>query len=184
MKTKPRKIEPTPAPITPVPTTRAEAEALLARIGEGQRSVQDTLTRMNAEMAIIKQVYEDEARPQREQIEADFAALAAWSEGARGELLKGDAKSVKLTSGELGWRTTPPRVTLSKIGVVIASLKALNLHRFLRQTEEVNKDAMLAEPEAVRGVKGVSITQTEMFWAKPFGTEIEQTQLVRAAEGK
>lgn len=182
MKTKLQKAEPAPTPITPVPKTRVEAEALLARIGEAQRSIQDTLTRMNAEMAIIKQVYEDEARPQREQIEADFAALAAWSEDAKGEFLQGDAKSVKLTSGEIGWRKTPPKVTLSKIGVVIASLKALNLHRFLRQVEEVNKDAMLAEPEAVRGVKGVSITQTEVFWARPFATELEQTRLV--AESK
>ena len=47
------------------------------------------------------------------------------------------------------------------------------LKRFIRTKEEINKEAILDEPEVVASVKGISITQKEDFVIVPFETELE-----------
>ena len=47
------------------------------------------------------------------------------------------------------------------------------LNRLIRVKEEVNKDAILAEPETVANIKGISITQREEFIVIPFETALE-----------
>ena len=42
------------------------------------------------------------------------------------------------------------------------------------------KDLILAEPEAVDHIKGISITQKEEFVAKPFESEIERAEPAKA----
>ncbi|MDL2275823.1 host-nuclease inhibitor Gam family protein [Desulfosarcina sp. OttesenSCG-928-G10] len=41
-------------------------------------------------------------------------------------------------------------------------------------SEDVNKEAMLADPEAARQVPGVTIVQTEDFVVTPHETELEE----------
>ena len=57
---------------------------------------------------------------------------------------------------------------------VLETLKRLGLSRFIRVKEEPNKEAMLAEPEAVAGLAGVKIEQGEDFVIVPFETELEE----------
>ena len=42
---------------------------------------------------------------------------------------------------------------------VLGYLRMVSLNRLIRVKEEVNKDAILAEPETVANIKGISITQ-------------------------
>lgn len=162
------------------PKTLAEVEELIAVIGDCQRLVKGIETRMNDELALIKTTYEAEARPHKLQAEAALEAVVEYCEAHKGELLVGDRKSVKLASGEIGWRTSPPKVTIRKESVVLEALKRLGLHRFIRLgPEEVNKDAVLADPEAVKGVRGISISQSEDLWVKPFSSQIEPVELSR-----
>jgi phage host-nuclease inhibitor protein Gam len=65
-------------------------------------------------------------------------------------------------------------VTVRAAGIVIEALKRLGLTRFLRVKEEINKEAILAEPDAVRDVKGISISQGEDFVIVPLATELEE----------
>ena len=56
---------------------------------------------------------------------------------------------------------------------VLEALRRLGLHRFIRRKEEVNKEAILAEPQAVSAVPGISIAQgVEDFAITPFEIEI------------
>jgi phage host-nuclease inhibitor protein Gam len=43
----------------------------------------------------------------------------------------------------------------------------LKLDRFLRQKLEVNKEAVLAEPEIAEQVKGITVKQDEDFFVAP-----------------
>ena len=72
------------------------------------------------------------------------------------------------------WRMRPPRVAIRAVDNVLETLKRLGLSRFIRVKEEPNKEAMLAEPEAVAGLAGVKIEQGEDFVIVPFETELEE----------
>jgi hypothetical protein len=53
------------------------------------------------------------------------------------------------------WRIRPPSVAIRGAEAVIAHAQALGLAKFVRTKEEVNKEAILNEPDQVRGVAGI-----------------------------
>ncbi len=163
-----------------VPATQDEAEIILQEIGDLQREVSRIEAAMNDELSVIKGRYEELAKPVNSAIETKFTALHAWAEAHRGELLAKGGKTAKLATGDVAWRTTPPSVTVRQPAVVIETLKRLGLKRFVRTKEEVNKEAILSEPEAVKGVAGITISQKEEFVAKPFSSEIERAEPAKA----
>ena len=157
------------------PNDQAEAEEFIAKIGELQRDVSRINDDMNDQLSVIKQSFEEQAQPLNTEIEELFSGVKAWAETNRDNLLKGKLKTVKVASGEISWRITPPRVSVRGADKVIDALKTLGLDRFLRTKQEVNKDQILAEPDAVVGVvAGIGITQKEEFIVKPFESEIEK----------
>ncbi|KFB96134.1 exonuclease inhibitor, partial [Trabulsiella guamensis ATCC 49490] len=91
-------------------------------------------------------------------------------EANRAELTRdGKTKTANLTTGEVRWRARPPSVTIRKVEDVIAMLKKLSLGKFLRNKEEINKEAILASPTEVKGIAGIAIkTGVEDFEIIPF----------------
>lgn len=164
----------------PVPKTAAQAEQLLADIGRAQRQVSTIENRMNDRLAKIKQEFEEQAKPLNDEIEQKFAALHAWAEANKGELLKGKAKTAKLATGELSWRTTPPSVAIRSVKVVLEILKKQKklYKQFVRTKPEINKEAILANPEMVKDISQIKIVKKEEFAAKPYESEIEKVETV------
>lgn len=158
----------------PTPGNQEEAEDMIAQIGALQRQVIAIETAMNDELAAIKRGFEEEAQPLNAKIETLFLGVKAWAETNRTDICKGARKTVSLTSGEISWRKTPKKVTLKKVDDVIQALKSLKLDRFVRTKEEVDKEGILNDVEAVQGVKGITISQKEEFIVKPFESEIEK----------
>lgn len=168
----------------PTPRTRAEAEELLHQIGIHQREVARINSDMNDDLSEIKRRYEEQAQPHNDTIAQQFQAVHAFCEANRDDLLTGKLKSARMATGEIGWRTTPPKVMINKVAQVIEAIKALGHKQFLRTKEEINKDAMLADEEsrALAGsIKGITIKQTEEFFARPFESDIEQAETVSIA---
>ena len=157
-----------------VPASRAEADEAIRIIGDYQRQRSDLQTAMNTRLAEIKADFEQRAQPIAESMRMLSHGVQTWAEANRGELLKAGGKTVKLGNGELRWRTRPPSVTVRAAGLVIEALKRLGLDRFIRTKEEIDKEAILADPEAVRDVKGISVGQGEDFVIVPFATELEE----------
>jgi phage host-nuclease inhibitor protein Gam len=111
----------------------------------------------------------------REQIEALTEGVKVWCEANRVELTKNDkTKTASFTTGEVRWRVTPPKVMIRGAEAVLDSLKRLGLDKFVRQKEEISKEAILADPDGVRGVAGISIQQTEELVVVPFETALEE----------
>lgn len=163
------------------PVTQQDAEALLAEIGRLQREVARVEHAMNDELTAIKDRHEKAAQPLNAEIEAKFSALHVWAEAHKPDLLKGKLKTVKLATGELMWRTTPPSVRIQGQDVVLERLKQMGMADLIRTKEEINKEAILAAPERVEGVKGITISQREEFVAKPFESQIERAEPVKKA---
>jgi phage host-nuclease inhibitor protein Gam len=108
-----------------------------------------------------------------EQIKTLQAGVQAYCEAHRDELTDGGrVKTANFVTGEVQWRQRPPSVSVRGSDSVIDTLKRLGLGKFVRTKEEVNKEAILNEPEEVRGVAGLNIvTGVEDFVITPFEQE-------------
>ncbi|PLX97297.1 MAG: host-nuclease inhibitor protein Gam, partial [Desulfuromonas sp.] len=130
---------------------------------------------MNDEIATIKQRYEEQAKPLGDDIRQLSQGVQVWCEANREAITQGGkVKFATLTTGKVNWRTRPPKVTLRGKESILENLKRLGLARFVRTSEEINKEAMLNEPALAKTVPGVNITQGEDFVITPFETELEE----------
>jgi phage host-nuclease inhibitor protein Gam len=173
-----KRIKATAFPI--VPATREQAEEALLNIGALQREITKIEAQMNDELAAVKAEYEKHAQTLNADIETYFQGLHIWAEANRHLLLKGKSKTAKLATGELLWRTTPPSVSLPKNQEpVVQALLRADLGRLVRTRQEVDKQAVLDDPKAVKGISGIKIKQREEFVAKPFESQIERAEPVK-----
>ncbi len=156
-----------------VPQNRDEAAAEIRKIGDLQREFFRAQAAMNDDIAVITA----SAQPVLEQIKTQITSLQeavqGYCEANRDDLTNGGkVKTANLVTGEIQWRQRPPSVRVSKSELVLETLARLGLMRFIRTKEEVNKDAILDEPDAVRGVAGLTIvTGVEDFVITPFEQE-------------
>ncbi len=169
--TKPARLK-KPAVAFAVPRDAAEVSAAIASIGIEQRELARIEAAMNDEMALVKERWEAAADLPRKRISDLTQGVQVWCEAHRAELLKGDAKTAAFPAGEVQWRVRPPRCVIRGAEAVLDTLSRLGLSRFIRTKEEINRDAILNEPEAVRGVAGISIEQGEDFVIKPFEADL------------
>ena len=160
--------------VVAVPKSLNEAAQFLAQIGEEQRATNKIQSSLNAKVDELKAKAMVNDEPHQKKISELVEGLFAFAEAHRDELTDhGKRKTVEVPTGTFGWRMTPPSVKLRDVESILESLKALKLKRFIRIKEEVDKEAMLKEPETAKTVKGVSISQREEFVAKPAVLEVE-----------
>ncbi|WGE32568.1 host-nuclease inhibitor Gam family protein [Actinobacillus genomosp. 2] len=153
--------------------SREETEVLIKELGDAQRELQRVATQQNDEIGAITERYAQPLQELREAVESRQKAIQAWCESHRDELTKhGKQKTGYFNTGEVQWRQNPPSVRVTKADQVIENLKLLGLTQFIRTKEEINKDAILLEPETAQTVAGIAIKSgVEEFVVKPFEQE-------------
>lgn len=157
------------------PHNREEADKLIYALGELQRDRIDLGNAMNEALAAVKLEHEDQAKPINEKISATMASLQAYCEANRAALCPRESKTVKFGNGEVSWRRRPPKVTLRSVEKMIAWCKKHGMAVFVRIKEEINKEAMLADPTDAAKVPGVTIGSAgEDFIVKPLQSELEE----------
>lgn len=163
----------------PVPQTRDDAAETLRMIGETGRQVARIEADMNDKIVLIKDEAEKLAAPLKEQVTARTEGLKVWAEANRDALTNGNkTKTADLGTGKISWRSRPPSVRITGVDLVIETIKKLGFTVFLRTKEEVNKEALLADPDKAKLVKGVAIgSEGEDFIAEPFEAEISKPAL-------
>lgn len=156
-----------------VPQTIDDCAADIRRIGDLQRQLTVAQAEMNDTIAEVTERYQPVLEAIKEQIKPLQAGVQVWCEANRHDLTRGGkVKTANFTTGEVQWRQRPPSVSVRGVDAVIAVLDSLGLGRFLRVKTEINKDAVLNEPDAVRGVPGITIvTGVEDFVIAPFEIE-------------
>ena len=154
--------------------TRDDVAAAIGRIGKLNRDIDVLNAEMNNEIAAIIEKY----LPQIDQLKDDLPPLQSgiqtWCESHRAELTQsGKTKTANMITGQISWRARPPSVSIRGTNAVIELLKNKGLDRFVRTKEEPNKEAMLADPDAIRTVPGISIISgVEDFVIEPFEQEV------------
>ena len=164
--------------ISRVPQDRETAIWAIGRIGTLER-----------EIAAKKALSEEAIRMIGEKFEADVAELAAelaehrsgvqtWCEANRNVLTAdGKVKYHDFGTGRVNWRAKPPKVSVRGVETAIEACKRLGLMMFVRTKEELNKEAMLADPDKARLIAGVSISSDgELFEIEPLELEISTVQ--------
>lgn len=165
----------TPAVSVVVPQNRDAAAQAIAEIGRLNRDLARLTADMNDELAVVKARHEEAAEPIRLKVEALSTGVQTWAEANRDQLTQnGKVKTAALTTGEIAWRLRPPSVRVTGAEAVLDVLRRLGLTRFIREKEEVNKEAILNEPEAVSHVPGIAISQGEDFVVVPFEAELAE----------
>ena len=160
--------------VIPVPKSLDEAAQFLAEIGQEQRVSEEIRSDLNTAVDKLKTQAMADNEPHQKKVSQLVEGLFAYAEAHRDELTDGGKrKTVEVPTGIFGWRMTPPAVSLRDVESILESLKSLKLKRFIRTKEEVDKEAMLKEPDVAKTVKGVSISQHEDFVAKPSELEVE-----------
>jgi phage host-nuclease inhibitor protein Gam len=159
---------------TYVPQSRDDAAADIRKIGDLQRSLLRTQAAMNDEIAAVTAEYQPTLEIVADEIKQLQQGVQSWCEANRDDLTNGNkVKTANLVTGEIQWRQRPPSCSVRGAESVIEALKRLGLGKFVRTKEEVNKEAILNEPDAVKGVAGISIvTGVEDFVISPFEQEV------------
>ena len=156
-----------------VPQTKDAAASDIRQIGDLQRNLQRTTAEMNDAIANITATYQPTLETIGEQVKQLQEGVQAYCEGHRSELTNdGKVKTANLITGEVQWRQRPPSVRITGAESVLENLKRWNLGKFIRRKEEINKEAILNEPDEVKGVAGISVvTGVEDFVITPFEQE-------------
>lgn len=159
---------------TPVPQSKEEAQRFVREIGEANRQIARIQADMNDRIAKLKERGELDAAPLADLVKAMTEGLRTWSEANRAMLTDGGKRKwADLGTGKIEWRLAPPKVTIRGVEAALAAIKTMGLP-FLRVKEEIDKEAMLREPEKARFVPGVTIgSEGENFSVEPFEAAIE-----------
>jgi phage host-nuclease inhibitor protein Gam len=152
-----------------VPQSREAVVAAIARAGELMARVAARRAQADAEVRAAGEALERDVTQPLAELEEVRRGIQAWCEAHRAEITEGGrVKHHDFGTGRVLWRSRPPKVGLRQVEKVIAAVKALGLVQFLRVREEVNKEAMLSDPERARQVAGVTIaSEGEDFVIEP-----------------
>lgn len=155
-----------------VPQNKGEAAADIKQIGDLQRQLVRSQAEMNDGIAHITATYQPTLETISAQIKGLQEGVQAYCEANRDDLC-GKGKTANLVTGEVQWRQRPPSVRVTGAESVIETLQRLGLSAFVREKLEVNKEAILNEPDAVKGVAGIIVvTGVEDFVITPFEQEV------------
>lgn len=158
------------SPAMPVAQSREEAEASIARLGVIQRE----LTRIQADLgdrvAKAKEASEAKASPLKDEAAQLQTRVQGWCEANRAALTRDNqVKFAILNTGEVKWRLRPPKVSVRNIEVALNYCRELLNGRFIRVAEDLDKEAIRADPTAASVVPGVTIgSEGEDFVIEPF----------------
>ncbi|MFT4243532.1 MAG: host-nuclease inhibitor Gam family protein [Acidovorax sp.] len=156
------------------PQSKADCQADIKKLGDLQRDFMRVQADMNDEIARITKAATPKLESIQERIDTLQAGIQTWCEANRKDLC-GSGKTANLITGEVQWRLRPPSIGVRGAETVIETLKRMGLERFVRVKEEPNKEAMLNEPDAVRGIAGITINSgVEDFTITPFAIEAQQ----------
>jgi phage host-nuclease inhibitor protein Gam len=177
-----------------IPQSRDEAAKMIHEIGMAQREIARRTADMNDELADITAKHQPILDGLAAKVKLLAGGVQAWCESNRDEITNDrKVKFANLLTGMVTWRQRPPSVKVTGVDAVLKTLKALNLQRFIRTKEEIDKDAILAAYNAAKSaptddpnranliaeaapldlVSGISITTgQEDFAIEPFEQEV------------
>lgn len=170
-----------------IPQDRRQAIRFLGKIGDKQGKIAKIRAELDEDINKRKQKAQDKVDQYDREIDELFNGLYVYSEKHRARLLKGlKTKSVKWSTGEVGWHDSSPAVAYEE-GYdekdILANIrKARKARELIQKKESVRKNVIRSNPELAKKIRGVYMEQHEDFFAKPSKTKLEITRTVLKKE--
>ena len=161
----------------PVPQSKQEVTAAIRHLGNLQGERLRRKAELDDELTRLKGQYEEILKPIGERMAQLLAGIQTYCEARRDELTRGGkTKTADFGTGEASWRSRPPSVRIRGMAAVMSAVKDLGLAgEFLRVREEIDKEAMLRNPQKASGIAGVTIGSAgEDFVVKPAEHQLEE----------
>ncbi|SIQ24495.1 Mu-like prophage host-nuclease inhibitor protein Gam [Rhizobium sp. RU35A] len=152
-----------------VPQSREDAVWAVGRIGTLRREIAHHKAIADEAVKAAGEALEKATADLMAELTDHERGLQTWCEANRLALtVDGKVKYHDFGTGRINWRLRPPKVSVRGLEAVIEGCKKLGLTQFLRTKEELNKEAMLADPDKARTIAGVTITsEGEDFVIEP-----------------
>lgn len=164
-------------PAAAAPQTRDAVASDIHVIGDLQRQATRHAADMNDAIAAITARHQPELDRLAAEVKRLAAGVQTWCEANRADITDGNkTKTANLITGEVSWRQRPPAVKVTKADLVMKTLKALGLSRYLRTKEEIDKDAILAAHSAARQAPQTDPARAQLL------AEAERLQAVSGIE--
>ena len=156
------------------PQSREETQTWIKELGDVQREHARISAYLNDQIAALTEEHKPALNALADRIKGLQQGVQAWCEAHRAELTAGGGKTVNLITGEVSWRQRPPSISVRGNDAVLENLRSLGLSRFIREKEEINKEALLNEPDIAAGIAGISVIKgKEDFAIVPFEVETQ-----------
>jgi phage host-nuclease inhibitor protein Gam len=149
--------------------TREDMDANLASIAEHQREIDRIEAELNEGIDNLKAAAAQAARKHLAAVEEVTAAMKAAALADRKELF-GEAKSLSLAHGEVGFRASTSLCLATRTATwegVLEELTETGRVEAVRVTREINKDVLKTWPPASLAAYGVKLKSTERFFVRP-----------------
>lgn len=168
-----------PKAISRVPQSRHDAVWAVGRIGDLRRAIAGQKARAEEAIKLAGEKFEADTAIMAEELAEHERGVQAWCEANRMILTNNDkVKFHDFGTGTVRWRSLPASVSIRGAEAVLESLKSLGLKSFIREKEEINKEAMLNDPDKARTVSGVTIkSEGEVFAIEPLELEVSTVQV-------
>ncbi|WP_304223049.1 host-nuclease inhibitor Gam family protein [Gracilinema caldarium] len=113
------------------------------------------------QIAAIKAKTAEAGKDLRERVKEISATIKAFCDYHKGEYFK-DKKSIDLAFGTIGYRLTPPSISISK--QTLPLMKQLGMAGYIRIKEEVDKEALLTlDDDILAQIEAVKKQKNEFF---------------------
>lgn len=164
--------------ISRVPQDREAAVWAIGRIGTLRRDIAAKKALADEAIRMIGERLENDTADVAAELVEHERGVQAWCEANRMILTNNDkVKFHDFGTGTVRWRSLPASVSIRGAEAVIEALKSLGLKAFIREKEEINKEAMLNDPDKARTVAGVTIkSEGEVFAIEPLELEVSTVQ--------
>jgi phage host-nuclease inhibitor protein Gam len=151
--------------------TREDVEAAVRELCLASVRLDETQARMNLDLAAVRERFEPDLAALSATVDEQEATVRAWADAHPEEFAT--RKSLVMVHGALGYRTGQPTLKTVR-GVTWEKVLALlrhNLPHYVRVKEEVDREAILADREALGSENlktlGLRVEQAERFYVEP-----------------
>lgn len=153
--------------------SREQADAAFAQYAKASAQSDKISAEIELQCAKIREKYATQLSQLDEEKETAFDTLQSFAMENQAELFS-KKKSLDMAHGVIGFRTGTPKLKTLKGFTWASALQLVKefLPDFIRTTEEIAKDKMLADRESDGMVEklskcGIQVTQDETFYVEP-----------------